>query len=82
MSSLNNVRYNISYDVYFILFYFLLLAIFFKSIVANYKIFSCTIITITMIFNFVINIDNYNKYIFKSSKLEYVCVNKNTRETS
>lgn len=80
MSSLNNVRYNISYDVYFILFYFLLLAIFFKSIVADYKIFSCAIITITMIFNFVINIDNYNKYIFKSSKLEYVCVNKNTRE--
>ena len=80
MSSLNNVRYNISYNVYFILFYFLLLAIFFKSIVANYKIFSCAIITITMIFNFVINIDNYNKYIFKSSKLEYVCVNKNTRE--
>ena len=80
LTAINNFRYNVSYDIYSIPFFFLLLAIFFSSIKKKFRFVFSAIVSIFVVFNFVTNLTNYQSYIYKPSNLHYVCVNKSTRD--
>ena len=80
LTAINNIRYNVSYNIYFIPFFFLLLAIFFNSIQKKNRIIFSTIVSIFIIFNFAKNLSTYQHYIYKPSNLHNVCVNKSTRD--
>ncbi len=80
LTAINNFRYNVSYNIYSIPFFFLLLAIFFDSIKKKFKFVFSAIVSIFIVFNFVTNLNNYQSYIYKPSNLHYICVNKPTRD--
>ena len=80
LSGITNFRYNVSYNIYFIPFFFLILAIFFQSIQKKNKLIFSIIISIFISFNFVKNFDTYQNYIYQPSNLHFVCVNKSTRD--
>ena len=80
LSAINNFRYNVSYNIYFIPFFFLLLAIFFHSIPKKNRLIVSIIISTFIIFNFVKNLSTYQRYIYQPSNLHHVCVNKSTRD--
>ena len=80
LSAINNFRYNVSYNIYFIPFLFLLLAIFHNIIERKSKLIFSSIVFTFIFFNFLINLTNYQPYIYKPSKLNYVCINKPTRD--
>ncbi len=75
---INNFRYNVSYNIYSIPFLFLSLAIFVKYM-KNKLIFS-GIITLLVVLNFLLNIENYKPYVFKPSNLNSVCNKKSIRD--
>ncbi len=79
LTAINNFRYNVSYNIYFIPIFFLLLAIFFNLLEKKKLIFS-TVISIFIIFNFVKNLPNYQSYGYKASNLKDVCVTKSIRD--
>tara|TARA_B100000795_G_scaffold51800_1_gene33942 strand:+ start:133 stop:1704 length:1572 start_codon:yes stop_codon:yes gene_type:complete len=78
--AVNNFRYNVSYNIYFIPFFFLLIAIFFNSIQKKFRLTFSIIVSIFIIFNFFTNLTNYRPYIYKPSNLHLVCLNKSTRD--
>jgi hypothetical protein len=80
LTSINNFRYNVSYNIYFIPFFFLLLAIFQHSIQKKSKLIFSTIVSIFIFFNFLTNLSTYQAYIYKPSNLHFVCVNKPIRD--
>ena len=80
LTAINNFRYNVSYNIYFIPFFFLLLAIFFNLIEKKNKLIFSTVISIFIIFNFAKNLTNYQSYLYKASNLQSVCVTKSIRD--
>jgi len=80
LAAVNNFRYNVSYNIYFIPFFFLLIAIFFNSIQKKFRLAFSIIVSIFIIFNFLTNLTNYQPYIYKPSNLHLVCLNKSTRD--
>ena len=80
LTAINNFRYNVSYNIYFIPFFFLLLAIFFNLIEKKNKLIFSTLISIFIIFNFAKNLPNYQSYLYKASNLQNVCVTKSIRD--
>ena len=80
LSAITNFRYNVSYNIYFIPIFFLLIAIFFQSIQKKSRLIFSTIISIFIIFNFFKNLGTYQNYIYQPSNLHYVCINKSTRD--
>ena len=80
LSAITNFRYNVSYNIYFIPIFFLLIAILFQSIQKKSRLIFSIIISILIIFNFLKNLGTYQNYIYQPSKLHYVCVNKSTRD--
>ena len=80
LSAITNIRYNVSYNIYFIPIFFLLLAIFFNLIQKKLKLIFSVIISIFITFNFLLNLTNYQSYIYKPSSLHLVCINKSTRD--
>ena len=80
LTAINNFRYNVSYNIYFIPFFFLLLAIFFNLIEKKNKLIFSTVISIFITFNFAKNLPDYQSYLYKPSQLHYVCVNKSIRD--
>ena len=80
LTAINNFRYNVSYNIYFIPFFFLLLAIFFNLIEKKNKLIFSTVISIFIIFNFAKNLSNYQSYLYKASNLQNVCVTKSIRD--
>ena len=80
LAAINNFRYNVSYNIYFIPLFFILLSIFLNSIQKKFKLIFSTVISIFIIINFLTNLNNYQPYIYKPSKLHYVCVNKSIRD--
>ena len=80
LAAINNFRYNVSYNIYFVPFFFLLLSIFHNSIQKKSRIIFSIVISIFIIINFLTNLTNYQPYIYKPSKLHYVCVNKSIRD--
>ena len=79
LTAINNVRFNVSYNIYFVPFFFILLAIFCNSIQKKNKIIFSFVVSIFIIFNFIKNLNTYQTYIYKPSQLHYVCVNRSTR---
>ena len=80
LSAITNFRYNVSYNIYFIPFFFLLLSIFFQSIQKKNKLIFSIAISIFIIFNFAKNLNVYQHYIYQPSNLHHVCANKTTRD--
>jgi hypothetical protein len=79
LSAITNFRYNVSYNIYFIPIFFLLLAIFFHSMKKQNKFIFSIVVSILIVFNFIKNLSTYRYYIYQPSNLHYVCVNKSTR---
>ena len=79
LTAINNVRFNVSYNIYFVPFFFILLAIFFNSVQKKNKVIFSLVVSIFIIFNFMKNLNTYQPYIYKPSQLHFVCVNKSTR---
>ena len=80
LSAINNFRYNVSYNIYFIPFFFILLAIFFNLVPKKNKLFFSIVISFFIIFNFAKNLTNYQTYVYKPSNLQRVCANKSIRD--
>ena len=80
LTAINNFRYNVSYNIYFIPLFFLLLSIFHNSIQKKSKLIFSVIVSIFIIFNFLTNLPNYQSYVHQPSNLHYVCVNKSIRD--
>ena len=72
LTAINNFRYNVSYNIYSIPFFFLLLAIFFSSIKKKFRFIFSAVVSIFVVFNFVTNLTNYKSYFYKPSNLHYV----------
>ena len=79
LSAINNFRYNVSYNIYFIPFFFILLAIFFNLVPKKNKLFFSIVISFFIIFNFAKNSTNYQTYVYKPSNMQRVCANKSIR---
>tara|TARA_B100000795_G_scaffold269343_1_gene258460 strand:+ start:1857 stop:3431 length:1575 start_codon:yes stop_codon:yes gene_type:complete len=79
LSAINNFRYNVSYNIYFVPFFFILLGIFHNSIQKKFRIIFSIIVLIFIVFNFLANLNGYQKYVYKPSNLHFVCLNKSTR---
>ncbi len=75
--SMNNFRYNVSYNIYILPFLFLSIGILLNTF--KKKFYSIMLISL-LIINFTLNIENYKKYIYKPSNLDFVCTNKSTRD--
>ncbi len=75
--SVNNFRYNVSYNIYILPFLFLSIGILLNTF--KKKFYSIMLIGL-LIINFTLNIENYKKYIYKPSNLDFVCTNKSTRD--
>ena len=80
LSAITYFRYNVSYNIYFIPLFFLLLAIFFHSIQKKNRLIFSIIISIFIILNFIKNLSTYQNYIYQPSNLHYVCATKSTRD--
>ena len=78
--AINNLRYNVSYNIYFIPFFFLLLGVFTNLIKKKGRVIFSVIVSIFILFNFLTNLNNYKTYIYKPSNLSYVCTNESTRD--
>ena len=79
LSAINNFRYNVYYNIYFIPFFFILLAIFFNLVPKKNKLFFSIVISFFIIFNFAKNFTNYQTYVYKPSNMQRVCVHKSIR---
>ena len=80
LTAINNFRYNVSYNIYFVPFFFLILAIFHNLIQKKFKFIFSTVVSIFIVFNFLTNLTNYQSYIYKPSNHHKVCINKSTRD--
>ena len=78
--AINNFRYNIFYNLYAIPLIFLLIGLFLNLFNERIRIFLSIIFSSLLIINFVIYFDKFNSYLHKPSNLNYVCINKSTRD--
>ena len=75
---INNFRYNVSYNIYILPFLFLSICILLNSL--KKKILYSIVLTSLFVINFTLNTENYKKYVYKPSNLDFVCINKSTRD--
>ena len=77
--TINNFRYNVVYNFYYIPMFLLSIALFQNLCNQKFKFILTPLITFLFVFNFVINLKDYKPYIYKSSNIELVCKTKYIR---
>ena len=78
--TINNFRYNIVYNFYSIPMFLLSIALFQNLYNQKFKFILTPLISFLFVFNFVINLEDYKPYIYKTSNMEHVCKTRYIRD--
>ena len=78
--TINNFRYNIVYNFYSIPMFLLSIALFQNLYNQKFKFILTPLISFLFVFNFVINLEDYKPYIYKTSNMEHVCKTRHVRD--